>query len=78
MSNARSPQHLRPAMVMLTERETLRLRHFIVRVGQVQIARERLGLTKGATFDAARGYGRMLSTTRERILSALDREEAIA
>jgi len=72
MSN---PQYLRACMVILTEQETQRLRRFVVRVGHLGRATAMLGLSS-CTFDAARGYGRMQRTTRERVLAALAREGA--
>lgn len=70
------PQTLRPNMVILTESETARVKRFLVRVGRVGLAMARLGISE-QTFDAARGYGRMQNTTRERVLEALAREEAL-
>jgi hypothetical protein len=67
-----NPQQLRPGMVVLTESETARVVKYIAKChGPVAALRE-LGLHKG-TFDAARGYGRMMTTTRERVLEALSR-----
>jgi hypothetical protein len=60
--------------VILTEQETARLHRFIRRVGAVGRAMKLLGLGE-YTFDAARGYGRMRSATRERVLDALTRAE---
>ena len=56
------------------ERETQRVVRFYARVGHLALAARKLGVCD-ATFDAARGYGRMQATTRERVLAALAREE---
>lgn len=72
MSN---PQPFRPSMVILSEDETQRVNRFIAQCGTMSAAQRRLGISD-TTFDAARGYGRMLATTRGRVLAALNREEA--
>ena len=63
--------------VILTEQETARVNRFIEHVGKVGVAMRRLGLSD-STFNAARGYGRMMGVTREKVLAALTREEAAA
>ncbi len=64
--------HNRACMVVLTDAETLRVRKFVARMGGPVAAMRELGVPQG-TFDAARGYGRMMNTTRERVLEALAR-----
>lgn len=64
--------HNRACMVVLTENETQRLRNFVAKCGGPVAALRQLGVAHG-TFDAARGYGRMMNTTRERVLEAMDR-----
>lgn len=75
--STRRPQHLRPCMVMLTDEETARFVAFAKSCRTLLVARQRLGLGD-AVFDAARGYGRMQSRTRDRVLAALEREEGVA
>ena len=72
-----NPRPFQARMVILTDAETARLNHFVIRVGHLGRATERLGIS-AHTFDAARGFGRMQSTTRERVLEALAREEAVS
>ncbi len=64
--------HNRPCMVVLTESETARVVKYVAKCGGPVAALRELGIYKG-TFDAARGYGRMMTTTRERVLEALSR-----
>lgn len=64
--------HNRPCMLILTDGETLRVRKYLAKCGGRAAALREIGLSEG-TFDAARGYGRMMSTTRERVLEALER-----
>ena len=72
-----SPQQLRPSVVIMSDAETRRLNQFVAKVGCLRIACERLGIGR-MTFDAAREYGRMMGTTRTKILASLDRVEAEA
>jgi hypothetical protein len=74
MSN---PKYLIRSVVALTEAESLRVRRFCVRIGNIERARLRLGIGH-QTMDAARDCGRMQVKTRNRLLDALDREEAAA
>ncbi len=71
------PRQLRSCVVILSEAETSRVNRFIVSVGTLGGARRRLGVGEDS-LDAARYFGRMESKTRERLLAALDREEAVA
>lgn len=57
--------------VMFTADESQRVKAFIVRIGGVALARKRLAVSEH-TLDAAREQGRMLDTTRDRILAAID------
>ena len=70
------PQTFRPCMVILSDAETARFVTFVRRVGHHERAMRRLGIGEDV-FAAARGFGRMQSTTRVRVLAALDREEAL-
>ncbi len=69
------PRQLRSCVVVLSEEETARVRRFVVKVGLLGAARKRLGLGD-FVFEAARGFGRMQSLSRLKVLAALDREEA--
>jgi hypothetical protein len=70
-----NPQQLRPSIVILSDAETERVRRFIKKAGTIRGATVRLKLGD-ATIEAARDYGRMMRSTRVRLLEALDREEA--
>jgi hypothetical protein len=74
MSN---PRYLSANLCILTEAETARVLRFIVRTGNINRARKRLGIGE-QTLDAARDCGRMQVVTRARLIAALDREEAVA
>ena len=70
-----NPQQNRPSVCVLSDEETRRVRRFVARVGVVHAASRALGVSIDV-LAAARGFGRMQRTTRDRILSALEREEA--
>ncbi|HXG69958.1 MAG TPA: hypothetical protein VNJ04_05015 [Gemmatimonadaceae bacterium] len=69
------PQQLRPCVVTFPEAGALRIRKLLYRIGGVRKATIELGIGD-STFEAALGQGRMLASTRDRILVALDRVEA--
>ncbi len=68
-------RHNRGSACVLTEEETARVTRFIAKVGTLHEARKHLGISSHV-FDAARAFGRMQRTTRDRILAALDLVEA--
>ncbi len=72
-----SPQQFRSCVCILSEAETMRVTRFIAAAGTLIAARRLLGVSSHV-FDAARAFGRMQKTTRQRILATLDREEAHA
>lgn len=70
------PQQNRASIVILSDEETVRVRAFIKRCGFLYVAKARLGVAD-STMEAARDFGRMQRITRERLLEALAREEAL-
>ncbi len=69
------PRHLRGCVCVLTEAETARVTRFLAKVGTIHGACKLLGVSS-FVFDAARSFGRMQKSTRDRILAALDVAEA--
>ena len=67
-------QYLRSNVIALSEAESVRVRRFVARVGNLETARRRLGIGD-QTMEAARDCGRMQRSTRARLLAALEREE---
>ncbi len=67
-------QLLRPCVGLFTAAESKRVRAFIASVGSIEGARMRLGVA-ACTMDAARDQGRVLLTTRDKVMAAIDREE---
>jgi hypothetical protein len=70
-----SPQQNRSCLCMFTADDAARVQALIPRLGGVKRTRTVLGVST-STFDAVRERGRVMRTTRERLLEALSREEA--
>lgn len=69
-----APQQFR-SMYVLSEAETKRVNRLVIREGSLARAMVRLEIS-AHTLAAARDFGRMQRTTKERILATLDRLEA--
>ena len=74
MSN---PIYLRSCVVAVSDDDTRRVLQLIIRLGSIKKATATLGVGE-ATFDAARGGGRMMQSTLTRLRAALDRVEGRA
>ncbi len=70
-----APRQLSPQIVHFSREESARLVRYIERAGSILIAAKLLRVGE-ITLDAARDQGRMQRRTRDRLLEALDREEA--
>lgn len=68
------PQQLRSCAVVMSDEETKRVRAFIVKCGSIRIARERMGMSD-SVFEAARSHGRMLKSSRDKVIAALEAQE---
>ncbi len=73
----RNPQQLRACVVVTDDITAARVRRLVERCGSVRAAVAILGIGE-QTFAAARDRGRMMRTTRDRLLAALERAEAVS
>jgi len=73
----RGAQHLTLSTANFSAADARRVTCLVIRLGGVRYAATALGIGDD-TLLAARGQGRMLVKTRDRILAALDRVEAAA
>lgn len=71
------PQQNRASMCTMSEGDSKRIRKLIIRTGSIEKTRLRLGIGD-STMESARACGRMQMSTRDKVLEALAREEAIA
>lgn len=71
----REPRQFGNDTVMVDGALAARVRRFIVTVGTKKAAVSRLGMSD-STIDAAREGGRIQRVTRDRLIDALNREEA--
>ena len=64
-------------MTVLTPEDTKRVLRCVARAGNLDAAKRVLGVGSDV-LDAARGFGRIQTRTRDRLLDALTKDEAAA